>query len=174
MKLRTVVRRFLLPSFLVRLLYYWRYRTLVGPRAEVEYAPGARWGAGCVISSFTKIKVNGPLDVGRRVHIATGCFIAVDEGGLTIGDNVLIGPNVAITTTNYVYDQLGIPLHEQGYTSKGVRIGKNVWLGANSCVMDGAVIGDDVIVSAGSVVSGPIPANAIVQGNPARVIFTRR
>jgi acetyltransferase-like isoleucine patch superfamily enzyme len=56
----------------------------------------------------------------------------------------------------------------------GVRIGDRVWLGSNCVVLDGADIGDDVIVSAGSVVSGRIPPNTVVLGNPAKVIFTRR
>jgi acetyltransferase-like isoleucine patch superfamily enzyme len=49
-----------------------------------------------------------------------------------------------------------------------------VWLGSNSVVLSGADIGDDVIVSAGSVISGSVPPNSIVMGNPAKVIFTRR
>jgi acetyltransferase-like isoleucine patch superfamily enzyme len=158
----------------VRLLYLWRYRVILGPRVEVEFAPSALWGRGCVVSSFTKIKINGPLRVGRRVHIASGCFIAVEKGGLEVGDDVLIGPNCSLVTTNYVYDRVDVPLAEQGSTSKGIRIGRNVWLGANSSVLDGSEIGDNVIIAAGSVVSGVISPNAIAQGNPARVIFTRR
>jgi acetyltransferase-like isoleucine patch superfamily enzyme len=69
---------------------------------------------------------------------------------------------------------VGVPLPEQGSVSKGVRIGHRVWIGANAVVLDGAELGDDCIVSAGSIVSGSIPPRSIVQGNPARVIFTRR
>jgi acetyltransferase-like isoleucine patch superfamily enzyme len=85
-----------------------------------------------------------------------------------------VSPNCTILTSNYRFDRLGIPLQEQGTESKGVRIGHRVWLGANSVVLDGADIGDDCIVSAGSIVSGSIPPRSIVQGNPAKVIFTRR
>jgi acetyltransferase-like isoleucine patch superfamily enzyme len=67
-----------------------------------------------------------------------------------------------------------VPLQEQGTESKGVRIGDRVWIGANSVVLDGTEIGEDCLVSAGSVVSGRIPPRTIVQGNPAKVIFTRR
>jgi acetyltransferase-like isoleucine patch superfamily enzyme len=65
-------------------------------------------------------------------------------------------------------------LPQQGTTSKGVRIGHRVWIGSNSVVLDGSDIGDNVIVSAGSVVSGAVKANSVVLGNPAKVIFTRR
>ncbi len=169
-----LLRRFAIPRFAVRLVYFCRFRALVSPRAEVEWSPGARWDRGCVVSSFTKIKINGPFRMGRRVHIASGCFIEVSHGGLTIGDDVLVGPNCAILTSKYVYDRLDVPLHIQGHTSDGVVIGRNVWIGANAVVLDGTQVGDNTIVAAGAVVSGRIPPNAIVQGNPARVIFTRR
>jgi len=174
MQRRRVLVRFLLPAFVVRLVYFWRFRALISPRAEVVYSPQASWGRGCVFSSFTKVKIDGPFIMGARVQIATGCFIAVEAGGLQLGDDVLVGPNCAILTSNYAYREVDVPLPEQGYTTRGVRIGKNVWLGANSVVLDGAEIGDNVIVAAGSVVSGTVPRNAIVQGNPAAVIFTRR
>jgi acetyltransferase-like isoleucine patch superfamily enzyme len=174
MRAGRLLARFLVPQLVVRILYFARHRTFIGPRAEVDYARHAVWGRGCVISSFTKVKIDGPCRVGARVHIASGCFITADPGGLVVGDNVLIGPNCAIVSSNYVYARLDVPLHEQGHTSRGIRIGSNVWIGANSVVADGSDIGDNAIVVAGSVVSGAVPANAIVQGNPARVIFTRR
>jgi acetyltransferase-like isoleucine patch superfamily enzyme len=65
-------------------------------------------------------------------------------------------------------------MHEQGEQSKGVRIGKDVWLGGNVSVMDGAEIGDHTIVMAGSVVSGRLPEGVIASGVPAKVVFKRR
>jgi len=174
MQLRRVLPRFLIPGFAVRLLYFWRFGALISPRAEIEYSRQARWGRRCVVSSFTKIKINGPFTAGEGVEIATGCFISVDAGGLVLGNHVLVGPNCAILTSNYSYRELDIPLPAQGSVSKGVSIGNNVWLGANSVVLDGTEIGDNVIVSAGSIVSGIVPRNAVIQGNPAAVIFTRR
>jgi virginiamycin A acetyltransferase len=169
-----LLRRFAVPGIAARLVYFWRFRALISPRAEVELAPGTTWGRECVVSSFTKIKINGPFRMGRRVHIATGCFIEVSDGGLTIGDDVLIGPNCSILTSRYVYDRTDVPLHLQGNVSSGVVIGRNVWIGANAVVLDGAQLGDNSIVAAGAIVSGRIPPNSIVQGDPARVIFTRR
>ena len=169
-----VVRRFGVPGFVVRLVYLWRFRALVSPSAEVELAPGVLWGPGCVVSSFTKIKINGSFRMGSRVQVASGCFIEVSRGGLTVGDDVLVGPNCSILTSKYVYDRPDVALHLQGHTSDGVTIGRNVWIGANAVVLDGARIGDNTIVAAGAVVSGHVPPGSIVQGNPARVIFTRR
>lgn len=169
-----VLKRVLVPSFAVRLIYLVRYGAMISSRAEVNFSRAARWGRGCVVSAFTKIKIAGPFVLGRRVHIAAGSFLAAESGGIEIGDDTMIGPNCAILSSNYRYDRLDLPLHAQGFTSQGVRIGRNVWIGANSVVLDGARIGNNVIVSAGSVVSGTIPDNAIVQGNPAVVVFRRR
>ncbi len=91
-----------------------------------------------------------------------------------MGDNVICGPNVVITASNYRYENLDVPLEDQGHTSTGIRIGRNVWIGANSTVLDGAVIGDNCIVVANSLVNRRFPPNSIIQGNPAKVILERR
>ena len=169
-----LIRRVLTPMIVVRLYYYWKHRAILSQKAEVDLAPSTSWGNGCLISAFTKVKITGPFVMGARVQISTGCFIGAGSGGLTMGDDVLIGPNCVIMTGSYIYDRLNVPLQEQGTTSKGARIGHRVWVGANSVVLAGAELGDDVIVSAGSVVSGTVPPNSIVLGNPAKVIFTRR
>jgi virginiamycin A acetyltransferase len=169
-----LVRRVLIPVILVRLYYFWKHRAMVSGRSEVDIAASTSWGRGCVISAFTKIKISGRFVMGQRVQIASGCFIGAGRAGLTMGDDVLISPNCTIITGKYRFERLRVPLQQQGTEGVGVRIGHRVWVGANCAVLDGADIGDDVIVSAGSVVSGRIPPNTVVQGNPAKVIFTRR
>ncbi len=169
-----LIRRALTPMFVVRLYYLWKHRAVISARAQVDLASSTSWGRGCVIAPFTKIKITGRFVMGDRVQIGSSCSMGAGPGGLTIGDDVLISSNCTILTTSYVYDRLDLPLPKQGTTSKGVRIGHRVWLGSNSVVLDGSDIGDNVIVSAGSVVSGRIPPNSVVLGNPAKVIFTRR
>jgi acetyltransferase-like isoleucine patch superfamily enzyme len=169
-----LLRRAVTPMLAVRLYYYCKHGTVISGKAEVDLSSSTKWGRGCRISAFTKIKIVGPFVMGRGVQIATGCFLGIGEAGLILGDDVLVSPNCSILTGAYNFDRLGVPLPEQGTTSKGARIGHRVWLGSNSVVLAGADIGDDVIVSAGSVVSGKVPANSIVLGNPAKVIFTRR
>ncbi len=173
-KLNKVIRRVLTPMIVVRLYYFWKHRAVVSGKAEVDLASSTSWGKGCIISAFTKVKISGPFVMGRRVQISTGCFIGAGPGGLTLGDDVLVGPNCAIMTGSYLFDRLDVPLQEQGSTSKSVRIGHRVWVGSNSVILGGSELGDNVIVSAGSVVNGAVPANSIVLGNPAKVIFTRR
>jgi acetyltransferase-like isoleucine patch superfamily enzyme len=174
MKIWKLTRRAVTPMVVVRLYYLWKHRAVISSKAEVDLAPSTKWGRGCIISAFTKVKISGPFIMGNRCHIATGCFLGAGSAGLTLGDDVLISPNCAILTGTYVFDRLHVPLQEQGTESKPVRIGHRVWVGSNSVVLPGAEIGDDAIVSAGSVVGGTVPPNTIVLGNPAKVIFTRR
>lgn len=175
MKPAKIIRRFLTPGFVVSGLCWLRYRCMVSPRSEVELSRFLSIGRGTQIGSFCKIKsAEGPLEIGSGVLIAVGCFITSDRGGVTIGDHAMIGPSAAIVGNNYRYDRLDVPICRQETTSKGIRIEGNVWVGANCVVLDGASIGSGAIISPNSVVSTKIPANAIAQGNPAKVVFTRR
>jgi acetyltransferase-like isoleucine patch superfamily enzyme len=164
----------LAPRFAISLMYYIKFRCFVSIRAEVEFHDQIRIGRGSRISSFCRIKASGPLNIGRDVSITNGTCIAASGNGIEIGDDCLISPNVTILSANYRHSELDRPIRQQGMTSRGVKIGNNVWLGAGVVVLDGSVIGDGVIVAPNSVVSSRLPANTIAQGNPARIIFTRR
>ena len=164
-----------MPGIGVTLITWFRSRALISPRAEVDLSPQLHIGRKTQVSSFTKIKVTGgPLRIGARCSIATGCFVGSGEAGTYIGDDCLIGANCTIVSSSYRYDDLDLPFAQQGHQSKGTVIGNNVLIGSNCVVVDGAVIEDNVMIGAQSVVSGKIPKNSVAQGNPARVIFTRR
>lgn len=176
MKLGTILRRFLTPGFVVTLQGLSKFGAKISPKAEVEVTPNLRIGQKSVISSWVKIKSEaGPLHIGRNVEISNFCVITSHTAGTYIGDDTLIGPNVSIIGNNYRYDQLDVPIRLQEKISpKGIRIGNNVWIGAGCTILDGADIGLGTIVTPNSVVSGKLPENSIAQGNPAKVIFTRR
>lgn len=170
-----ILRRFFTPGILVTLQCWLKFRAFVSHRAEVEVTSNLRLGAKVNVGSFSKLKAaDGPLEIGDYTNIGTGCFITGSEGGLKIGERCLIGPNVTIISNSYKYARLDVPMQIQGTQSKGTTIGNNVSIGASTAVVDGASIGDNVIISPCSYVSGKIPENSIVQGNPAKVIFTRR
>jgi acetyltransferase-like isoleucine patch superfamily enzyme len=170
-----LARRFLLPRFVISAVYALRFGAGVSPRAEVELSQFLKLGKGAKISAFTKVKASdGPMTIGVRVSIGTGCFVSSSSGGVTIGDDSMIGPNSSIVGSNYRYDRLDIPMQEQNETSKGITIGKDVWIGVGCAIMDGADIGDHAIIAPNSVVTSRIPEKAIATGNPAKVIFTRR
>jgi acetyltransferase-like isoleucine patch superfamily enzyme/uncharacterized membrane protein YbhN (UPF0104 family) len=170
---RKMAQRFLVPSFVGSLWFWLQSRSTVSCRAEVELSPNLRFGRKCTVSSFTKIKAEGPLSIGERSGFATGCFVSSGRSGIEIGDHVLVGPNVSIVGSKYVHEELDVPFEEQGHESIGIRIGNNVWIGAGSVVADGAVIGDNTIVAAGSVVNRRFPSNVIIAGSPAKVVLRR-
>ena len=111
-------------------------------------------------------------DYGYRIKIGENFFsnfnlTIIDGGGVTIGDNVFIAPNVGIYTAQHPTDtrrrnmgyEWGIP----------VTIGNNVWIGGDVTILPGVTIGDNVTIGGGSVVTEDIPANAIAVGNPCKV-----
>ena len=168
-RLLVALKRLGMPRIFVTLYYLAKYGAKVSPRAEVEVHENLTFGKDCTVSSFTKIKAGaGPLTIGSRCGFGTGCFLSSGESGLVIGNNLVCGPNVVIMATSYRYDKLDVHLHDQGHTSKGTRIGNNVWIGAGAVILDGSEIGDNCIVVANSVVSRRFPAGTIIQGSPAK------
>ena len=105
------------------------------------------------------------ITLGRRVFINSGCRFQ-DQGGITIGDDCLIGHNVVIATLNHDMR----PSRRADLIPHPVVIGRNVWLGANVTVLPGVTIGGDAVVGAGSVVTKDVPAGSIAVGSPARVV----
>lgn len=105
------------------------------------------------------------ITVGKNVFINSGCRFQ-DQGGITIGDGVLIGHNVVLATLNHDVD----PSKRSNMYPAPITIGCNVWIGANATVVPGVTIGDGAIIAAGAVVTKDVPANVIVGGVPAKTI----
>ena len=105
------------------------------------------------------------ITVGKNVFINSACCFQ-DQGGLEIGDNVLIGHQVVIATLNHLAD----PLRRADMTPKPVKIGNNVWIGSHATILPGVTVGDNSIIAAGAVVTKDVPANTVAAGVPAKVI----
>ncbi len=103
--------------------------------------------------------------VGKDVFINACCHFQ-DHGGVTLGDGCLIGHNVVFATLNHDFN----PEYRASMTPAPIVLGKKVWVGSNSTILQGVTIGDNAIVAAGSVVTKDVPANVIVGGVPARFI----
>ncbi len=103
--------------------------------------------------------------VGKDVFINSGCSFQ-DQGGIKIGDGVLIGHNVVLATLNHDID----PRKRSDIHPKPIVIGDNVWIGANVTVVSGVTIGDGAVIGAGAVVTKDVPPNVIVGGVPAKII----
>ena len=105
--------------------------------------------------------------VGKNFYCNYDC-VFLDCGNITIGDNVMLGPKVALYAVNHPIDPV---VRATGYDfPKPITIGSNVWIGGSTVVCPGAIIGDNTVIGAGSVVVGEIPAGVVAAGNPCRVI----
>lgn len=109
---------------------------------------------------------------GKNVHIGEHFYsnynlMLVDDGEITIGDNVMIGPNVILCSATH---PISPNLRAKGAEyNMPVKIGNKVWIGGNVVVMPGVTIGDNSVIGAGSVVTKDIPANVVAFGNPCKV-----
>lgn len=104
---------------------------------------------------------------GDNFYVNHNCVI-LDVNTITIGNNVLFGPNVQVYTATHPIDaQLRNSGKEMGYP---IEIGDNVWVGGGAIICPGVTIGDNVVIGAGSVVTKDIPKNVVVAGNPAKII----
>ena len=110
---------------------------------------------------------------GRNVHMGSHVYAnfnltLVDDGNIYIGDYVMFGPNVTLTTSGHPVEP---HLRKQALQfCADVNIGNNVWIGAGAVVLPGVTIGDNSVIGAGSVVTKDIPANVVAVGNPCRVL----
>ncbi|SFC73713.1 DapH/DapD/GlmU-related protein [Flavobacterium phragmitis] len=119
------------------------------------------------VTVFTPLYINcgKHITIGKNVFINFDCtFLAL--GGITIEDDVLIGPKVTLVTENHPLD----PKERKGLTAKPIHIKKNAWIGANATILPGVTIGKNAVVAAGAVVSKDVPDNTIVGGIPAKFI----
>ncbi|OZM71124.1 transferase [Amycolatopsis antarctica] len=106
------------------------------------------------------------IRVGRDVFVNQGCRFN-DIGGIEIGDEVMIGPDVSLISSGH---PLAPAERRSGVTSAPITIGRNVWIGASAIILQGVTIGVDAVVAAGSVVTRDVPPRSLVAGNPARVL----
>lgn len=105
--------------------------------------------------------------IGNNVYINFDCII-LDCAEVTIGDNVLLGPNIGIYAANHSLD--AEERINGGCCGKPVHVGNNVWLGGDVKILPGVSVGDNTIIGTGSIVTKDIPAGVIAVGNPCRVI----
>ena len=112
------------------------------------------------------------IRIGNNSAIGTQSFLG-GQGGITIGNDVIMGPQVKIFSENHVYENPEVLIRKQGESRKGVVIGDNCWIGAGVTILDGVSISKGSIVAAGAVVTQSLPENSFAAGVPARVIRSR-
>jgi acetyltransferase-like isoleucine patch superfamily enzyme len=162
--------RMLHPRLLAHLLKVARFYAYahVEPRRHLRAGPGLR------MSPTASLRNGERIVIGSGVHVGERCYLWAGDstGTITLGDKVLLAPEVFITASNYA-TAAGIPVMEQPKIEADVVIGDDVWLGARVVVLPGVTIGSGAVVGAGSVVTRDLPPDAIAVGVPARVVGWR-
>jgi acetyltransferase-like isoleucine patch superfamily enzyme len=105
------------------------------------------------------------ITIGKNVFINHACTF-LDMGGITLEDNVLIGPKVNLITENHPLN----PNDRKSLICKPIVIKRNAWIGAAATILPGITIGENSVVAAGAVVTADVPANTVVGGIPAKFI----
>lgn len=105
--------------------------------------------------------------IGKNVFINHACSF-LDLGGITIEDDVQIGPKVNLITENHPLD----PSTRKSLDLKSILIKRNAWIGAGANILPGVTIGENSVVAAGAVVNKDVPDNTVVGGIPAKIIRT--
>jgi len=105
------------------------------------------------------------IRLGRNVFINHGCSF-LDLGGITIEDDVMIGPKVNITSENHTVEAA----RRKTLVPGEVVIKRNAWIGAGATIMPGVTVSENSVVGAGAVVTKDVPANTVVAGVPAKTI----
>jgi acetyltransferase-like isoleucine patch superfamily enzyme len=105
--------------------------------------------------------------IGKNVFINHACSF-LDLGGITIEDDVLIGPRVNLVSENHPLD----PSQRKSLDLKRILIKRNAWIGAGATILPGVTVGENAVVAAGAVVNKDVPDNTIVGGVPAKILRT--
>jgi acetyltransferase-like isoleucine patch superfamily enzyme len=152
-------------------VYIDKYCRIHASEAEIVLGENNRVMKGAYVCSYVSNARKG-----EGIITGSGCWIGINanlqsgQGGLTIGNNVLIGPNTVISTGNHDYERTDIPAVEQEFYGKPIHIGDNVWIGSNAVVLGGVRIGEHSVVAAGAVVTDDVAPYTVVGGIPAKKI----
>jgi acetyltransferase-like isoleucine patch superfamily enzyme len=142
-----------------------------------------QFGQGCSVGNYTVIDICddpsdnslvGALKMGDMVYIGDNANIRAAGGSVEIGCFTMIANSVVIVAANHA-TSLGSPMCSQPWdnTRRGVTIGRDCWIGSNSTILPGSKIGDGVVIAAGSVVRGEVPAFSFYGGVPAKLLKMR-
>lgn len=135
----------------------------ISPHTEITLDKGIlRIGNGFKMRDGAKIRVrkNAELIFGKNVSVSSNNIIACREK-IEIGDNVQFSPNVQIYDHDHDFRAEG-GISAGKYKTNPIKIGNNVWIGANSIILCGTTIGDNCVIGAGSVVKGDYPSESVI------------
>lgn len=145
----------------------------VAPEAALFAEPhrAIQVGDRCTIAA--SVFIHGPVSLGDDVSLNIGVCMDGGAKGIVVGSGTRLAAHVKL----YAFDHGFAPdrrVSEQAVRSRGIRVGRDVWIAAGASITDGVTIGDGAIVAMGAVVTRDVDAFAVVGGVPARVLGDRR
>jgi len=169
---RYVWRRLLTPAG-------WRWKTdgpvFFGKHLQLQIAKGAeiRFGRFSWIGDGTKIRCHeGSVEIGAKTVMGQECTISAYRS-VRIGEQCVIADRAMFIDFDHGVVDVEKPIRAQGIYKRETRVGANVWIGYNACVLRGVQVGDNAVIGTNAVVTDDVPANAVVGGVPARILRMR-
>ncbi|HID88135.1 MAG TPA: acyltransferase [Anaerolineales bacterium] len=107
--------------------------------------------------------------IGRQCFIGESCLIR-GQGGVRIGNEVLLAPRVQVLAVNHLFDDPAQPIIRQGISAEGIVVEDGAWVGAGAILLDGVRVGEGAVVGAGAVVTRDVLPRSVVVGVPARAV----
>ncbi|HEV3323870.1 MAG TPA: acyltransferase [Solirubrobacteraceae bacterium] len=171
--------RMLLRLGLLKLRWRGRLRTdgicFICPGVQLEIGRHAtlhigRWAW---IGHGTKLRVHeGEVRIGAKTVMGQECTVSAFQH-VSIGRECIVADRVMLIDFDHGMVEVERPIRLQGIYKRDVRVGHNVWIGYGACILRGVTVGDNSVIGTSAVVTGEVPANAVVGGVPARVIRMR-
>lgn len=152
-------------------VYVDRLARIHASAAEIEIGKGTRVMRGAFVTSYmSNARPGEGVVTGANCWIGDHAVLSAGQGGVFLGDNVLIAAQSVLVCGNHDFEEPGAATLDQAYTGRPIRIGHNVWIGTHVTVLGGVTIGDHAVVAAGAVVNGDVEPYTVVAGVPARVL----
>ncbi len=168
-KIIRIIYSFIYYLFTFYLFKNTHFSNYIAPSATVANKYRKKLGKNFSLYPFSQLR--GDFECGNNVIIGYGCSI---YSGVTMGNDIMIGPNCLITGGGHGIDiDKGPMIFQDSPELKKVKIDDDVWIGGNSVILPGNQIGTGSIIGAGSVVVSDIPPFAVVGGNPAKILKYR-
>ncbi len=162
-------------AHLVTTLALWRFKAILGINTAWWRLFIRSMGQAVEIARGVSFSNPSLMSIGNRVFINQGTRFIIQEAGVTIGNDVAVGPECIFITVNLDTSLTSAPMTlRDKKLNAPIEIKDDVWIGARAIVLPGITIGRGAVIGAGSVVTKDVPEFAIVGGVPARVIKSRK